>query len=72
MRTKREVLSEILYQAEQAGEQAALDFFGQMLEEVIEAGTEDEPSIFEVTDDGHVILLEQAVFKVPSPQTGEA
>jgi len=71
LRTKRQVLNEILLQCEQDGDEAGSEFFGTMLEEVIENGTQDEPSLIEVTARGEIFMIDR-VLPLQRPFIGEA
>ena len=70
-RTKRQVLNEILLQCEKDEDSAGTELFGVMLEEVSENGTQDSPSIIEVTSNGDIFMIDR-LLALHRPFIGEA
>jgi len=64
MRSKRQVITEILTQCVRDGDSASFQLFKEMLDEVIEAGTADLPSLFEVNAEGGLFLIDPAAAAV--------
>ena len=65
MRSKRQVINEILTQCVRDGDSDGFQMFNEMLDEVIIEGTADLPSLFEVNDEGSLFLVNTAA---PRPQ----
>jgi hypothetical protein len=65
MRSKRQVINEILTQCVRDGDSDGFRMFNEMLDEVIREGTADLPSLFEVNDEGSLFLVNTAA---PRPQ----
>jgi len=68
MRSKRQVIHEILTQCVRDGDSDSFQLFKEMLDEVIEAGTADLPSLFEVNAEGGLFLIVQLRAAAVQPQ----